>query len=175
LKEGLALEAGGEDGLEEPAGVFLPWSVPTGGAAGSTYVVLLDDLLETRVVELRELGEVVHIRDDVAQILLQQVKVLLDRVVSLTLGLLLRAGDGIPNLLLRRCYAPDDLLALDALEGVDLIELLLELLNEALFRLLVPDVVYAERILKALVVNVIKYPLPVERLLELLAESVRAR
>jgi hypothetical protein len=175
LEEGLALEAGGEDGLEKPAGVFLLWSAPTGIAAGSTYVVLLDDLLKTRVVELRELGEVVHIRDDVAQILFQQVKVLLDRVVSLTLGLLLRAGDGIPNLLLRRCYAPDNLLALDALEGVDLIELLLELLDEALLRLLVPDVVYAERILKALVVNVIKYPLPVERLLELLAESARAR
>jgi hypothetical protein len=62
--------------------------------------VLLNDLLKARVVELGELGEVVHIRDDIAQVLLQQVKVLLDRAVVLALSLLLRAGDGFADLLL---------------------------------------------------------------------------
>jgi hypothetical protein len=113
----------------------------------STNVVLFDNLLEARVVELGELGEVVHICDDVAQVFLEQIKVFLDRVAVLALSLLLRAADSIANLLLRRCYAPNDLLALDALERVDFVELLLELLNEALLRLLVPDVMHAKGIL----------------------------
>lgn len=140
-----------------------------------THIMLLDDLLKARVVELGELGQVMHVGDDVAQILLQQVKVLLNRVALLARRLLLCTRDGILDLLLRRCYATDDLAALDALEGVDLVELRLQLLDEALLRLLVPDVVDAQGILELLVVDVVEDPLLVHRLLQLLAEPVRAR
>lgn len=43
----------------------------------NTHIMLLDDLLEACVVQLGELGQVMHVGDDVAQVLLQQVKVLL--------------------------------------------------------------------------------------------------
>lgn len=56
---------------------------------------------------------------------------------------MLRASNGIIDLLLGRGYASDDLFALDTLECVDLIELFLELLNEALFRFFVPNVMDA--------------------------------
>jgi hypothetical protein len=95
-----------------------------------TYVVLLDDLLEARVVQLGKLGEVVDICNDVAQVLLEQIKVLLGRIAIL--ARLLSTVDGILDFLLRRCDAPDNLFSFDALEGVDLVELLLELLNKAL-------------------------------------------
>ena len=104
--------------------------------------MFLNNLLKTRVVELGELGEVVDVGNDVAQVLLEQVKVLFLGVAVLDGGVV-GAGDGIVDFLLRGCYAADNLLALDALEGVDLVELLLEMLDEALLRLLVPGVVDA--------------------------------
>ena len=56
--------------------------------------MFLDDLLEARVVELGKLGEVVDVGDDVAQVFLEQVKVLLVLV-------------GVPRILLgaRNCIA----------------------------------------------------------------------
>ena len=86
------------------------------------------------------------------------------------MGLLLGARDGIVDFLLGGCYATDNFLGLDALERVDLVELLLELLDETLLRLLVPDVVDAQRVLQILIVDVVEDPLLVERLLELLSE-----
>jgi hypothetical protein len=135
--------------------------------------VLLDDLLEASVVELGELGQVVDIGDDVAQILLEQVKVFVKGIVvvrRVVLQLALGAGDGLVDLFVRGSYAADDLVALDTDEGVDLVELLLELLDKVLLRLFVPGVVDAEGRLKALVVDVVEEPFLVERLLELLAE-----
>lgn len=142
-----------------------------------TYVMLLDDLLEARVVQLGELGQVVDICDDVAEVLFEQLEVLLERVAVLVrlprLQVLLRLGDSGVDLLLRRCYAADDLLAFDAHEAVDLVELLLELLHEALLRLLVPGVVDAQGRLELLVVDVVEEPVLVQRLLQLLAEPTR--
>ena len=135
--------------------------------------MLLDDLLEARVVELGELGQVVDIGDDVAQIFLEQVEVLVKGVVALrrvVLQLALGASDSLVDLLVRGGDATDDLIALDADKGVDLVELLLELLDKVLLRLFVPGVVDAEGRLKALVVDVVEEPFLVERLLELLAE-----
>ena len=51
--------------------------------------MLLDDLLEASIVQLGELGQVVHIGDDVAQILLEQLKVLLARAVTASLAVCL--------------------------------------------------------------------------------------
>ena len=138
------------------------------------YVVLLDDLLEARVVQLRELGQVVHVCDDVAQVLLEQVEVLLDRLAVLAQAILLHTPDRLGDLLLRRCYAPNDLLGLDALEGVDLVELLLELLHKVGLGLVIPDVRRAQLALEALVVDVVEDPLAVEGRLQLLAEPASA-
>jgi hypothetical protein len=137
--------------------------------------VLLDDLLEAGVVQLRELGQIVDVGDDVAQVLFQQVEIFLDRVARLAFTVLLYAMDGIADLFLRGCYAPDNFLGLDALEGVDLVELLLQLLDEALLRFLVPVVVHAQGVLEVIVVDVVEDPLSVERLLELLAEPACSR
>jgi hypothetical protein len=85
--------------------------------------MLLDNLLEARVVELGEAGQIVHVGNDVAQVLLQQVESLLGLFGER--ALLLRARNRIADLLLRRGDAPDNLLALDALERVDLVEFLI--------------------------------------------------
>jgi hypothetical protein len=133
--------------------------------------MLLDNLLEARVVELGEACQVMHVGNDVAQILLEQVESLVGLVGER--ARLLRTGNRIADLLLRRGNAPDNLLALDALERVDLVEFLVEQLQVVLLRGLVPSVVDTQRVLQALVVNVVKDPLLVERLLKLLAEPVR--
>lgn len=139
----------------------------------STHVMLLDDLLEARVVELREAGQVVDVGDDVAQVLLEQVEALLGLIAEHARPL--RAGDGVADLLLGGGDAADDLLALDALEGVDLVELLVQQLEVVLLLGLVPAVVDAQGALEALVVDVVEDPLLVERLLELLPEPAHAR
>lgn len=169
LEERLALEASGEDRLESPTGVFLQRvSVNWCLRRMQTYVMLLNDLLETRVVQLSELGEVVYVGDDVAQVFLQQVEILLERVLilaSLLRLVFLRASDCGIDFFVRSRYTSDDLFALDAYEAVDLVEFLLELLDEALLRLLVPCVVHAEGRLEPLVVDVVEEPVLVQRLL----------
>jgi hypothetical protein len=70
--------------------------------------VLLNDLLEARVVELRELGEVVDVGDDVAQVLLKQIEVFLELIA--VFGFLLGARDGIVDFLFGCCYATNNFL-----------------------------------------------------------------
>lgn len=48
---------------------------------GGTHVVLLDDLDEAGVVEVREVAEVVHVGDDVGEVLLEVDKAVLELVV----------------------------------------------------------------------------------------------
>jgi hypothetical protein len=117
----------------------------------------------------------VDIRDNVAEVLLEQIEALLGLLAELGRALLLHAGDGIADFLLGRGDAPDNLLALDALERVDLVELLVEQLEVVLLGVLVPCVVHAEGVLQALIVDVVEDPLLVKRLLELLAEPARMR
>lgn len=136
--------------------------------------MLLDDLLEARVVNLGELGQIVHVGDDVAQVLLEQLKVLLGRRVLAGLELVVvDLADDVVDLLLGGGYAADDLLGLDLLEGVDLVELGLELLDEGLLGLVVPGARGAECRLEVLVVDVVECPIAVQRLLELLAEPAQ--
>lgn len=142
----------------------------------TTYVVLLDDLLKARVVELGELGQVVHVGDDVAQVLLEQLEVLLGRrLLADVQGIVVDLADHVVDLLLGGGNAADDLLGLDLLEGVDLVQLRLQLLYEALLRLVVPGAGSAQRPLKMLIVDVVEGPVAVQRLLELLAESAQSR
>jgi hypothetical protein len=136
--------------------------------------MLLDDLLKARVVELGELGQIVHVGDDVAQVLLQQLKVLfrwavvcrIAAVATVTVELAHNLGD----LLLRCSYAPYDLLAFDLSEAVHLVQLGLELLHKLLLGRLVPGGVSTERVLEAFVVDVVEHPLLDKGGLELLAE-----
>lgn len=85
--------------------------------------MLLDNLLETSIVQLGKLGEVVHVGNDVAQVFLEQQEVLLGGLLVAILGI--KAAQDFADLLLRGLDAADNLLALNLLEGVDLIELLL--------------------------------------------------
>lgn len=100
LEEGLAFESRGEDGLEDPAGAFLLQLAFIRDQLGvNSYIMLLDDLLEARVVELGELGQVMDICDDIAQVLLEQIKVLLVGIRVLRRRLLC-ASNGIVDLFL---------------------------------------------------------------------------
>jgi predicted DNA repair protein MutK len=104
-------------------------------------VVLFDNFLETRVVELRELGQVVYVRDDVREVFLQQqVFVLGRRIFS-------RALVAVGSLCPCNCLAyfflasrdpANNLLALHLLERKYLVQLLLQLVDEALLIFLVP-------------------------------------
>jgi hypothetical protein len=84
---------------------------------GAAYIMLLYDLLETRIVELGKLGQLVDVGDDVAQVLLEQLKVVLDGAV----GIAVLPLDDLVDLPLGGAYAADDLIALDLCEGVDLV------------------------------------------------------
>ena len=142
----------------------------------ATYVVLLDDLLKARVVELGELGQVVHVGDDVAQVFLEQLEILLGRrLLAGVQGIVVDLADHVVDLLLGGGNAADDLLGLDLLEGVDLVQLRLQLLYEALLRLVVPGTGRAQGPLEVLIVDVVEGPVAVQRLLELLAESAQSR
>ena len=133
--------------------------------------MLLDDLLEARVVQLGELGQVVHIGDDVAQVLLQQLELVLGRAV----GGVGCPGHDIVDLLLRGAYAADDLVALDLGEGVDLVQLRLELLDKLLLLFLVPGAVGAQCFFEAFVVDVVVHPVLDQGRPELLSESAGGR
>lgn len=112
-----------------------------------TYVMLLDDFLEAGIIELCELCEIMHIRDNIAQILLQKLKILLGRAIA-RLGPILARGiqrglsprwwsrieffHNIFNFFLGHLDTADDLTRLNLLEGEDLLELCLEDFNKGL-------------------------------------------
>lgn len=45
----------------------------------ATYIMLLDDLLKAGIIELGELGKIVHIGYDITQVFLEQQEVVLGR------------------------------------------------------------------------------------------------
>ena len=150
FEERLRIEAGREDGLKMPASFFLEdvsFSPKTKKKRDrerekkKTYIMLFDNLLKSRIIQLCELGQIMHISDDVTQHLLEEPKVLIGRSAS-------ARTDGAPsprrvrgpietghharNLLLAGLDAADDLLALDFLEVEDLVELALEQTHKVL-------------------------------------------
>jgi hypothetical protein len=142
-------------------------------------VVLLDNFLETGVVELRELGQVVYVRDDVRQILFQQQVFILRRHVDLLAAVArFRPGNCIADFFFAGCDPTDNLLTLHFLEGEDLVQLLLQLVDEALLIFLVPFLLgLAGALLKALlelvVGDVVVVPVFDQRAAQLLSEPVR--
>jgi len=139
--------------------------------------MLLDDFLESSIIQLCELGQIMDICYDVAQVFLQQLKILF-------CGGFVRVGstgifavgfqNHVMDLLLGRSDPPNDLLALDFLKVVHFIELPLQFLDKALLGLLVPWLVNAQGVFEVVVGDVVEGPVLDERRLELLAEPERA-
>ena len=152
--------------------------------------MLLDDFLESSVIQLGELGQVIHIGNDVTQVFFQQQEVLFSGcVITAVLGsiwsfMLLHSFQDCIDLLLRCFDAFDDLLTLDSLEGEDLVQLSLHLLDAALLVLVGPWLAVRlgpirrgfglvggfEGIFQAGVVDVVDTPVLDERRLKVMAE-----
>ena len=98
--------------------------------------MLLDNLLKPGIIQLRELGQIMHVRNNAAQVLLQHLELILDILLLLlahrNAWLLARVEprNQLPDLLLLVPDHADQLRGLDLLEGEDLVELELELRDE---------------------------------------------
>lgn len=130
---------------------------------GSTYVVLLDNLVESSVVELDKLSQVVDVGNDVGEVFLQQDEFFLARSV-VTRATLVEAVDDILDFTLAHSNTTRDLHSLDLLFSVHLVELRLETADEASFVIFGPLLAAVllqrargvlEIFLQAIVVNVV--------------------
>jgi len=145
--------------------------------------MLLDDLLETCVVQLGVLGQIVDISNDVAEIGLEQLKIILEVLVGISVG---RAEsfltlDNLLHLDFAGLDSGNYLLALEFLEGKDFVELSFELLNEGSFIVVRPgfsvatlavDEGFLEGILEVVIGDVVPVVVLYKGLAELLAKSV---
>ena len=110
--------------------------------------MFLNDLLEPSVIQLCEFGQVMHIGNDVAEIFLQQHKVIFGRHVVLDQPCISIVGRLRTPLIQPRNYFIDLLLArlnssyyfprLDSLKRKNFIQLALKLANERLLVIFVP-------------------------------------
>ena len=166
LEERPCAQSRGKHGLQVPIGLL---------------VVLLDDFLEPRVVQLRELGQVVYVRNDVRKIFLQQQVFILSRRIrprALVAVGRLCPRDRLAHFLLASRNPANDLLAFHLLEGKDLVQLLLQLVDEALLIFLVPFLLglaaaLLEALLELVVGDVVVVPVFDEGAAKLLAEPAR--
>ena len=94
---------------------------------GDAYVVLLDYLLKAGVVELSELGKIVDVGNDVAEVFLEEHKIILGgTLVKVILGLiarLLKSLNDFKDLFLGSQYSTTDIVAPHMLKGKDLVQL----------------------------------------------------
>ena len=155
LEEGLRIQADSEHGLQDEVRVL---------------VVLLDDLLEAGVVEAGELGEVVDISNDVAELLLENLEV---KLAGWSVGVEQR--DGVLHLLLDLLDTSEHLAVLHLAEGVHLVELDLQGLEKRRLQLLGPLAVgllqvLLELLLQLIVRDVVVAVLSDQRAAEHLAE-----
>ena len=166
LEERPCAQSRGEHGLQVPVGLL---------------VVLLDDFLETSVVQLRELGQVVYVRNDVRKVFFQQQVFILCGCIRpralVTVGRLC-PRDRLAHFRLAGRNPANNLLALYLLEGKDLVQLLLQLVDEALLILLVPFLLGSaaallEALLELVVGDVVVVPVFDEGASKLLAEPAR--
>jgi len=150
------------------------------------HIVLLDNFLEASVVELDELGQIMHVGDDVAQILLEQHELFFGRSIGAAIGgrrpLIVEPRDDLGDLPLARGDASADLARLDLLLRVHLLELEGEGVDEELLVLGGPlptsrpraigghDVGRPQLALEAVVVDVVPLVFLDDARAELLAE-----
>lgn len=164
-----------------------------------TYIMLLDNLLEPRVIQLGEFGQVVNISYDVTQHLLKQQKILIGRWPRSRSGartpvprLILTAFDELNNMLhirLAGLYALHNLLTLHLLEVKDLVEFAFQQGHEIRFVFFSPcfafwlwvfggwfcDVIGLEGFLQIIVGDVVPVVLADDGRPEVFPEPVRAR
>lgn len=113
--------------------------------------MFFDDLLESRVVQLGEFGQVVHVGDDIAQHLLQQQEILVGRrgvqpvlagaATQATVGgssSTIQARNHVVDFGLAGLDTADNLLAFDFLEVEDLVQLTLQQRHEVLLIVIGP-------------------------------------
>jgi hypothetical protein len=81
LEERAFLQPRCKSRLEDPTSFFLQLLALLPRRGRRTHIMLLDNLLESGVIDLHKLGEIMHIRNDIAQILLQHHELLLSRGV----------------------------------------------------------------------------------------------
>lgn len=106
-----------------------------------TYVVLFDNLLKASVVQLNVFRQVVNIRDDVAQVFLQQQEVLICGLMSLrqlSFSRLTQSLDNLVDFLLASLYPPHYFIALQFLKGKHLVQFALEHRDKVLLVVLGP-------------------------------------
>lgn len=101
--------------------------------------MFLDDLLETGIVQLGVLCQVMHIGNNVAEVCFEQGEVLLKAIIRIVrlVDLFLLLND-LFNLAFARLYPADYLRTLDLLECEDLIKLGLEQVDKLPLLFLVP-------------------------------------
>lgn len=99
--------------------------------------MFLDDLVEAGIVQLNEFGEIVDVRDNITEVFLEKHKLLLAGAGLVDVALV-EAVDDIANFSFADCYAPRDLHGLHLLLRVDLLELLIQLADEACLVILGP-------------------------------------
>lgn len=101
------------------------------------YIMFLDDLLEAGIIELCELGYIMHVRNDVAQIFLEQHEILFSRTIPscfpsnstrrrLFWFVVVQARQHITDFLFASLDPAYNLPRFDALKGENLVELSLE-------------------------------------------------
>ena len=93
------------------------------------YVVLLDNLVESRVVQLNKLGKVVDIGNEIIQVLLKQDKLLLSRSLF-PRTTLVQAIDYFLDLAFAHSNAPSNFHSLELLLRMHLVQLGLEFPDE---------------------------------------------
>lgn len=153
--------------------------------------MLLDDLLESRVVQLGESCQIVDIGNDIAQVFFEQHEILFQGYIGLAAwcavwGLLICLRNNIVDFLLTGSNSLDDLLALDLLKCEDFVQFGFQLPDKALLVLVGPWlplrlgvvpcrlglVLGVESVLQAFVVDVVVVPILDERGFKLVAEPV---
>ena len=103
--------------------------------------MLLDDLLKASIIQLRKLGQVMHIGDYITQVLFQQQKIIFRRYILLfylsSISIpgrlwapLIQSPDHKINFLLAGLDPSDNLSGLDTLKSEDFLELAFQLCNK---------------------------------------------
>jgi len=135
----------------------------------AAHIVFLNDLGETSVIQLGELGQIVDIRNNVTQVLFQQFIILLSRGIVAASS---RVGNDAVDFDLGSLNSLDDFLGSHLLEGENLVEFSFQLFDEAMFIIVGPAFGWggSEQIFQAIIVDVVPFPILLERRTKLMTK-----